>query len=334
MTRSSKDLLLASKQYAVEHRWLSWWHLASTLAIYGALFAVTCLDLSIVVGSLDLSIPIRIVTSVLSGLVLVRLFILYHDFEHGAILKGSRLAAAILNGYGIYALNPRSIWNRSHDHHHKNNSKIYGASIGSYPIMTRETYDQSSKWERFTYRASRHWLTIACGYLTIFIYGMCLRSLMVNPKRHWDSALSLLGHAGLIVGLGFSVSWTAVLLAVVIPFTIASGMGAYLFYAQHNFPGVQFRNRDEWNYVFAALQSSSYIRMSRIMSWFTGNIGYHHVHHLNALIPFYRLPEAMADLEELQAPLTTSLRPRDVFNCLRLKLWETDTETLVPLPKA
>jgi len=334
MTRSSKDLLLASKQYAVEHRWLSWWHLASTLAIYGALFAVTCLDLSIVVGSLDLSIPIRIVTSVLSGLVLVRLFILYHDFEHGAILKGSRLAAAILNGYGIYALNPRSIWNRSHDHHHKNNSKIYGASIGSYPIMTRETYDQSSKWERFTYRASRHWLTIACGYLTIFIYGMCLRSLMVNPKRHWDSALSLLGHAGLIVGLGFFVSWTAVLLAVVIPFTIASGMGAYLFYAQHNFPGVQFRNRDEWNYVFAALQSSSYIRMSRIMSWFTGNIGYHHVHHLNALIPFYRLPEAMADLEELQAPLTTSLRPRDVFNCLRLKLWETDTETLVPLPKA
>jgi len=325
MTRSSKDLLLASKEYAVEHRWLSWWHLASTIVVYSALFAVTCLDLSI---------PVRIVTSVLSGLVLVRLFILYHDFEHGAILKGSRLAATILNGYGIYALNPRSIWNRSHDHHHKNNSKIYGASIGSYPIMTRETYEQSSKWERFAYRASRHWLTIACGYLTIFIYGMCLRSLMVNPKRHWDSALSLLGHVGLIVGLWYFGSWPAVLLAVVIPFTIASGMGAYLFYAQHNFPGVQFRNRDEWNYVFAALQSSSYIRMSRLMSWFTGNIGYHHVHHLNALIPFYRLPEAMADLEELQAPLTTSLRPRDVFNCLRLKLWETDTETLVPLSKS
>jgi omega-6 fatty acid desaturase (delta-12 desaturase) len=121
---------------------------------------------------------------------------------------------------------------------------------------------------------------------------------------------------------------------VVIPFTIASAMGAYLFYAQHNFPGVQFRSREEWNYVFAALQSSSYIRMSRLMSWFTGNIGYHHVHHLNALIPFYRLPEAMAALEELQTPLTTSLRPRDVFNCLRLKLWETDTDTLVPLRRA
>ena len=111
-------------------------------------------------------------------------------------------------------------------------------------------------------------------------------------------------------------------------------MGAYLFYAQHNFPGVQFRNRDEWNYVFAALQSSSYIRMSPVMNWFTGNIGYHHVHHLNALIPFYRLPEAMAELEELQEPLTTSLRPRDVFRCLQLKLWETDTQTLVPLSKA
>ena len=116
MTRSSKDLLLASKKFAIEHRGLSWWHLLSTLVIYGALFAVTCLDLPL---------AIRILTSVLSGLVLVRLFILYHDFEHGAILKGSRLAATILNCYGIYALNPRSIWNRSHDHHHKNNSKIY-----------------------------------------------------------------------------------------------------------------------------------------------------------------------------------------------------------------
>lgn len=325
MTRSSKDLLLASKKFAVEHRGLSWWHLLSTLVIYGALFAVTCLDLPL---------AIRILTSVLSGLVLVRLFILYHDFEHGAILKGSRLAATILNCYGIYALNPRSIWNRSHDHHHKNNSKIYGASIGSYPIMTRETYEQASKWERFAYRASRNWLTIACGYLTIFIYGMCLRSLVVNPKRHWDSALSIVSHTGLIVGLWLLSGWQLVLLAVIIPFTIASAMGAYLFYAQHNFPGVQFRNRDEWNYVFAALQSSSYIRMSPVMNWFTGNIGYHHVHHLNALIPFYRLPEAMAELEELQEPLTTSLRPRDVFRCLQLKLWETETQTLVPLSKA
>ena len=326
MNRSAKELLLDSKKYASEHRWLSWWHLWSTLTIYGGLFTVTCLA--------QLPLPVRILSSVLSGLVLVRFFILYHDFEHKAILRGSKLAKAIMNVYGIYSLNPPSIWNRSHDHHHKNNSKIFGASIGSYPIMTQETYEQATRWEKFGYKVSRHWLTIACGYLTIFIYGMCLRSLLVNPKRHWDSAFSLVVHLGLIVALSVFAGWQVVIMAIVIPFSIASAMGAYLFYAQHNFPGVQFRDRGEWNYVFAALQSSSYIRMSPLMNWFTGNIGYHHVHHLNAMIPFYRLPEAMAGIEELQAPLTTSLQPLDVFRCLRLKLWETESQTLIPFPKA
>lgn len=326
MTRSGKELLMASKEYATEHRWLSWWHLWSTLAIYGGFLALACLP--------QLPLGIRIAGSILSGLVLVRVFILYHDFEHKAILHGSKLASLIMNLYGIYALNPRSIWNRSHDHHHKNNSKIFGASIGSYPIMTRETYEQASRWERIAYRVSRHWLTIACGYLTIFIYGMCIRSLVVNPKRHWDSALSLLVHFSIIALVAVQGGGGTVLLAVIVPFTIASAMGAYLFYAQHNFPGVQFRDRDEWNYVFAALQSSSYIRMSRWMNWFTGNIGYHHVHHLNAMIPFYRLPEAMEGIEELQQPLTTSLQPQDIIRCLQLKLWESETQALVPFPKA
>ena len=90
----------------------------------------------------------------------------------------------------------------------------------------------------------------------------------------------------------------------------------------------------EWDYIFAALHSSSYIRMSRLMCWFTGNIGYHHVHHLNSKIPFYRLPEAMAAIKELQAPVTTSLRPRDIFACLRLKLWDPVTEQHVPWKQA
>jgi omega-6 fatty acid desaturase (delta-12 desaturase) len=106
--------------------------------------------------------------------------------------------------------------------------------------------------------------------------------------------------------------------------------GAYLFYAQHNFPAVELRDEAEWSYVHAALHSSSFIRMGRLMRWFTGNIGYHHVHHLNARIPFYRLPEAMAGIAELQSPRDTSLALRDVAACLRLKLWDRDQNRLVP----
>ena len=119
------------------------------------------------------------------------------------------------------------------------------------------------------------------------------------------------------------------LLGLVVPLFVGSGMGSYLFYAQHNFPGAKMCSPSEWSHVDAALVSSSYMPMNPVMHWFTGNIGYHHVHHLNAKIPFYRLPEAMAGIEELQSPPTTSLYPRDVLACLRLKLWNEEEERFV-----
>ena len=315
----SKALLIASKEFAAEHVGQSWWHLLSTMAALGSLLAITLLDLPLLV---------RLGASILAGLVLVRMFILYHDFEHGAILGGSPVARAIMFLYGILAINPRSVWNRSHDHHHKNNSKIFGANIGSYPLMTTETYLNASGWERFRYAASRHPVTIAMGYLTIFLYGMCLRPVLLNPKRHADCGLALLVHIGLICWAAW-IGWDVLLLTVFIPFFIAASMGAYLFYAQHNFPDARLRKRGDWSHVYAALHSSSYIEMGPFLRWFTGNIGYHHVHHLNAKIPFYRLPEAMARIKELQSPGTTSLKPRDIANCLRLKLWDAEKNRLV-----
>ncbi len=315
----SKELLLASRAYASERRWLSWWHLLSTLAVFTALV--------VMIAASD-KILVRLPASFLLGLVTVRLFILYHDFEHGTILQGSRVASLILRIHGLFVLNPPSIWRRSHDHHHRNNAKIYGASIGSYPVMTRSGYTQASRRERLLYGLSRHPVTIAMGYLTIFFYGMCLRSLLVNPRLHADSALSIALHIGLLVVLWF-VSPALMLFLMIVPMFIATALGAYLFYAQHNFPGVKLSGRADWDYLFAALHSSSFIRMGPLMRWFTGNIGYHHVHHLNARIPFYRLPEAMAGMKELQSPGTTSLTVMDVYRCLRLKLWDPVEDRMV-----
>ena len=90
----------------------------------------------------------------------------------------------------------------------------------------------------------------------------------------------------------------------------------------------------EWDYVYAALYSSSYMKGSPLMHWITGNIGYHHVHHLNAKIPFYRLPEAMESMRELQSPVRTSLSISDVIGCLQLKLWDPATEELLTFRQA
>jgi omega-6 fatty acid desaturase (delta-12 desaturase) len=179
----------------------------------------------------------------------------------------------------------------------------------------------------------RHPATIGLGYFTSFLFGMCLNPFLANPKRHWDCALALLVHVGIGVGLFLVSGWLGLLLTQTVPHLIAYGMGTYLFYAQHNFPGVSFNDKAGWTYEKAALESSSYMRTSRLMAWFTANIGYHHVHHLNARIPFYRLPEVMRALPELQSPRTTSLHPREIWRCLSLKVWDVPAQRMVPLAK-
>jgi omega-6 fatty acid desaturase (delta-12 desaturase) len=116
--------------------------------------------------------------------------------------------------------------------------------------------------------------------------------------------------------------------------TIASMLGGYLFFAQHSFKRMIVHTPQAWTFYKAALQSSSYMRLNRAMQWFTGNIGYHHIHHLNVRIPFYRLPEAMAAIPELQSPITTSFAPQEILDCFRSSLWDEDRQRMVSYREA
>ena len=322
--RTPKQLTLDSRPFASEVPWASWWCLISTLTLYAT-------ALTAAAGPWPWAV--RLVGSVITGLTMVRLFIIFHDYEHGTILRKSLIAKVIMSIYGLLVLNPPGIWRRSHDHHHKNNSKISLINVGSFPIMTVREYNKASPSERIAYAMTRHPLTIALGYFTVFLYGMCIRSFLANPRAHYDSAVAIVVHYCMMAGLAW-MGWDVLLLAGIIPSLLSAGLGSYLFYAQHNFPSVKLKTAAQWDYVSAAIQSSSFIEMSPVMHYFTGNIGYHHVHHLNHHIPFYRLPEAMAALEELNNPGRTSLRPRDVLACLRLKLWDDERDCLVPFPKS
>jgi len=320
--RPAKEILRSSREFAHEQRGRSWWNLTTTLVVFAVFLAVVLSPLSWIA---------RIPASVALGLTLVRWFVIYHDYQHGTILQGSWLAAGLMWIYGVAALTPPSVWKRSHDHHHKNNAKTFGANIGSFPVMLTDAYRSASRRERALYLMARHPLTIALGYITVFLIGMCARPFIAH--RNLDCALAIALHLAIAAGL-LLLGVDALLLALVVPMTIGAGLGAYLFYAQHNYPGAELRERASWDFVFAALKSSSYIRMSPVMHWFTGNIGYHHVHHLNFRIPFYRLPEAMAGIEELQSPVTTSLWPRDLIACLRLDVWDAGSNRLVTLREA
>lgn len=322
--RSGKELLIASRQYASEQRWKSWWHLWSTLTLAVTFLAIACLPLPWFVC---------VTSSVLASLVLIRLFIIYHDYMHGTILSGSRVAGGILRLYGTLVLSPPSIWKHSHDEHHKNNARHFGTTLGTFPVMSTSDYAQATPLQRFHYAVSRHPLTLLLAYVTIFFWEMCLHAFLMNPRKNFDGALAIVLHISIAIAIGF-VSIQALLLGMLLPMAIITCMGSYLFYAQHNFPGMIRREGNEWDHVYAALQSSSFMKMGAIMRWCTGNIGYHHVHHLNAKIPFYRLPEAMAGIQELQSPIVTTLHVPDIIQCMRLKLWDPLANRLLTFSEA
>ncbi len=320
--RDLQTLARETRPFTVEDRQKSWSYLLST-------FAVLTLTL---VGTLQGPLWLRAVFSAIMGLVIVRVFIFYHDYLHGALFRGSQPAKWILWVYGVLILNPPNVWKRSHNYHHQHNAQIATASIGSYPVFTVKQYAEAKWHEKLLYRLARHPLTIVFGYFFIFILGMCTKSLITDPKRHFDSGIALGVHFALLIGLTYFFGWQVSFFSFFLPLFIACALGAYLFYIQHNFPGVQLKPRQEWTYTFAALKSSSFMDGSPLMHWFTGNIGYHHVHHLNAHIPFYRLPEAMAAIPELRHPIRTTLSTTDIRRCLQLKLWDPERQEMVGFP--
>jgi omega-6 fatty acid desaturase (delta-12 desaturase) len=273
----------------------------------------------------------KTVCSILAGLLILRLFVIYHDQQHHAILPKSRLAEWMMRAYGILSLSPSSIWRSSHNYHHKHNSKLRSAHIGSFPVMTRAEYLKSSRAIRFQYLFMRHPLTILFGYVFVFLWGMCVYPFINQPREHRDCLIAVVVHLGLGVALVYFAGWTALLLTLVLPHFIASAIGTYLFYAQHNFPTVSFYDRAGWAYEKAALESSSFMKTGAVMGWFTANIGYHHIHHLNARIPFYRLPEAFQSMQELRTPKITSLHIADIIRCLRLKVWDVEAQRMIGL---
>lgn len=321
-SRTGKALILATKPFAQDHTLRSWWCILSTIG---------ALTLTLAGSILPIPLAARFACSILSGLLVLRLFVIYHDHQHQAILPRSRLAAALMKIVGLFCLSPTSIWTSSHNHHHHHNSKLRGSNIGSFPVMTKERFLDSTRMEQRLYLFMRHPLTILFGYPIIFLYGMCFYPFFDKPRAHWDCFLASLIHIFMGIAFVFIFGWTGLFLTQTLPALIAGALGSYLFYAQHNFPTVSFHDRAGWTYEKAALESSSYLRTGRLMAWFTGNIGYHHIHHLNARIPFYRLPEVLKKLPELRHPKTTSLHPAEIIRCLRLKVWDVEAQRMVGL---
>jgi omega-6 fatty acid desaturase (delta-12 desaturase) len=323
--RMGRELLDATRPFANEIKSKSTWYVVST-------FSLTIVVLT--AAGFPNWWLVRTALSILGSLMLVRCFITYHDFMHGALLRGSRAASVWFHIYAAFALTPTRSWAKSHNYHHGHVGQIAAVGIGAFPVITTAMWRRASAGERARYRASRHPLIVLFGYVTIFAFTICLMPLLRDPKRHWDSAVSLLAHGGLIALLWHFGGFERAFFTVLLPMALAAILGSYLFFAQHSFKRMYVASPQAWSFYRAALESSSYMRLNKVMQWFTGNIGYHHIHHLNVRIPFYRLPETMAAIPELQSPISTSLAPRQIRACFRASLWDEDRQRMVSYGEA
>ena len=321
--RTEKELILASKQFTGDNEARSWFEILITITLIAILFVIGFVA--------QVPFVVRLAASLICGLLYVRLFVIYHDYRHRAILLNSSPAKFLMKLIGVYVLAPETIWMRSHEHHHNNNSKLTMSGIGSYPTITKSRYLTLTKSQRRLYLINRHPLTVIFGYFTLFIYWLNMKSFIQSPKKHIDSFLTLLFHMSVSAVIWYFYGFTVFLLTWFLPFFIMSGLGSYLFYCQHNFPGAKFKENHDWSYANAALSSTSYMVMDPVMQWFTANIGYHHVHHINSRIPFYRLKEAMRNMPELKDVQTTSWNIVEVWRCFRLKLWDEEKNKMITL---
>jgi omega-6 fatty acid desaturase (delta-12 desaturase) len=264
------------------------------------------------------------------GGLLVRLFMFQHDCGHGSFFP-SRWANNLLGGLiGVLTLTPYTAWRGEHAVHHASMGNLDRRGVGDVSTLTLPEYLALSKMRQLGYRLYRHPLVLF-GLGPFWLFFIANRIPAGAPRGNWRAWVSVLGtNAALLAGLAvLSLIFGVIpVLLVWLPVALFGAIaGVWLFYIQHQFPETYWESASDWNFQTAAMQGASFYDLPRPMHWITGNIGYHHIHHLSSKIPNYRLRQCHLENAALQAaPRLTFWKS---FACARLVLWDFDKRRLV-----
>ena len=260
-----------------------------------------------------------------------RLFIIQHDCGHGSFFKSPRANDMLGGVLGVLTLTPYRYWKQTHAIHHATSGNLDRRGFGDINTLTVAEFEALSAWGQWKYRVYRSFpILFLIG--PSFHFAVYHRFPSIIPPDWKAERLSILLTDVALVSILAVASYTVGLvpfLLVQLPVNlIAATVGVYLFYVQHQFEGTYWRHDKDWDLGQASLVGSSYTEMPRILQWITGNIGYHHIHHLNSRIPNYALQRAMEENPEFQQVTKVTLVKS--VGCLWLTLWDEKLGKLVP----
>ena len=301
----------------------AWLQLADTVLPFAALWAAMA-------WSVGVSYFLTALLAVPTAGLFLRLFIIQHDCGHGSFFASARANHRLGFLIGIITLFPYGYWRRTHAIHHATHGNLDRREFGDVTTLTVREYRARGPWGRLAYRLYRHPL-ILLGLGPLYQIVLKHRLPFDTPlawKREWASVLWT--NAGILAvgaGLAWFLGWRTVL-AVHLPVVLLAGAaGIWLFYVQHQFEDSYWDGEAEWDFYRAGAEGSSFYDLPRVLHWATGNIGYHHIHHLSSRIPNYRLRECFEENSELQR--VTHLSLIGSLACARLRLWDEDRRRMV-----
>jgi acyl-lipid omega-6 desaturase (Delta-12 desaturase) len=258
---------------------------------------------------------------------MMRTFIIFHDCGHGSFFK-SRKANDLMGIFtGIINFTPYYRWRHEHAIHHATAGDLDRRGVGDVYTMTVQEYMEAPWWKKFGYRVFRNPIAMFLfGPMIIFVFVQRIPSPNLGKRELasvWWTNLALLLIVG---GLCWLIGWQTYLLVQVPVMILGAGAGVWMFYVQHNFDPTYWDRNEEWEFAKAGLDGSSFYKLPRILQWFTGNIGFHHIHHLSPKIPNYRLPKCYEENEMFHVkPMTLGFS----LKSLRLRLWDEERRMMV-----
>ena len=297
------------------------WQIANTVVPYAALWALMWVTLPI---SWWLTLPLAI----LAGGLLVRTFIIFHDCGHGSFFK-SQTANHILGAItGVMTFTPYYHWRWEHAIHHSTSGDLDRRGTGDVWTLTVQEYLEASRWKRFSYRLARNpFILFVLAPLFLFLVLERIPSRRAPRRERYSVYLTNLALGTMAAGLICFFGLKAYLIIQLAILSVAGSVGVWMFYVQHQFEGVYWERSEEWDYVKAALHGSSFYKLPKVLQWFSGNIGFHHIHHLSPRIPNYHLEKC-----HKAEPLFQTVKPVTFFGSFKsftFRLWDEQCRRLV-----